>query len=44
MIGETPAAEGLRFLGYLVRPSAIGYVGKLSRQMAKRMAKELSAA
>ena len=44
VIGETPAAEGLRFLGYLVRPSAIGYVGKLSRRMAKRIAKELSAA
>ncbi len=44
VIGETPAAEGLRFLGYLVRPSAIGYVAKLSRRMAKRIAKELSAA
>ena len=44
VIGVTPAAEGLRFLGYLVRPSAIGYVAKLSRRMAKRIAKELSAA
>ncbi len=44
VIGVTPAAEGLRFLGYLVRPALIGYVGKLSRRMARRIAKELSAA
>ena len=44
VIGVTPAAEGLRFLGYLVRPSLIGYTGKLARRMAKRIAKELSAA
>ncbi len=44
VIGVTPAAKGLRFLGYLVRPSLIGYTGKLARRMAKRIAKELSAA
>jgi hypothetical protein len=43
VIGVTPAAKGLRFLGYLIRPSAIGYVGKLSSRMARRIAKELSA-
>jgi cation diffusion facilitator CzcD-associated flavoprotein CzcO len=43
-VGVTPAADGLRFLGYAVRPSAIGYAGKLSRRMAKRIARELSAA
>jgi hypothetical protein len=43
VIGEKPAAEGLRFLGYLIRPSFIGYIGKLSRRTAKRIAKELSA-
>lgn len=43
VIGVTPAAKGLRFLGYVIRPSAIGYVGKLSRRMARRIAKELSA-
>ena len=43
VIGEKPAAEGLRFLGYLIRPSFIGYIGKLSRRMAKRIDRELSA-
>ncbi|MGH3676356.1 MAG: flavin-containing monooxygenase [Mycobacterium sp.] len=43
VIGETPAAEGLRFLGYLVRPSVIGVCAKLSRRMAKRIDRELSA-
>lgn len=42
-IGVMPAADGLRFLGYLVRPSVIGYFGKLSRRMATRIATELSA-
>jgi cation diffusion facilitator CzcD-associated flavoprotein CzcO len=43
VIGERPAAEGLRFLGYLVRPSVIGVCAKLSRRMAKRIDRELSA-
>ena len=42
--GERPAAEGLRFIGYDVRPSLIGYMAKQSRRMAKRIARELSAA
>ena len=44
VIGETPAAEGLRFIGYDVRPSLIGYMAKQSKRMAKRIARELSAA
>ena len=43
VIGETPAAEGLRFLGYMIRPSVIGVFAKLSRRMAKRIDRELSA-
>jgi cation diffusion facilitator CzcD-associated flavoprotein CzcO len=43
-IGERPAAQGLRFIGYDVRPSLIGYMGKQSRRMAKRIARELSVA
>jgi cation diffusion facilitator CzcD-associated flavoprotein CzcO len=42
--GEQPAAPGLRFIGYDVRPSLIGYMAKQSRRMAKRIARELSAA
>jgi cation diffusion facilitator CzcD-associated flavoprotein CzcO len=42
--GERPAAEGLRFIGYDIRPSLIGYVAKQSKRMAKRIARELSAA
>ena len=41
--GERPAAEGLRFIGYDVRPSLIGYMAKQSKRMAKRIARELSA-
>jgi cation diffusion facilitator CzcD-associated flavoprotein CzcO len=43
VIGVKPAAEGLRFLGYLIRPSAIGAVARRSRRMAKRIDRELSA-
>ena len=43
VIGVKPAAEGLRFLGYMIRPSVIGVVAKMSRRMAKRIDRELSA-
>jgi cation diffusion facilitator CzcD-associated flavoprotein CzcO len=39
--GERPAADGLRFIGYDVRPSLIGYMAKQSKRMAKRIAAEL---
>jgi cation diffusion facilitator CzcD-associated flavoprotein CzcO len=42
-IGEAPAAEGLRFVGFLTRPSLIGYIGRQSKRIAKRIADELSA-
>jgi len=38
-----PAAKGLRFIGYDVRPSLIGYMAKQSKRMARRIASELSA-
>jgi hypothetical protein len=41
--GEVPAADGLRFIGFLSRPSLIGYVAKQSKGVAKRVAEELSA-
>ena len=43
-VGERPAATGLRFIGYDIRPSLIGYMAKQSKRMAKRIARELSAA
>jgi cation diffusion facilitator CzcD-associated flavoprotein CzcO len=41
--GVRPAAEGLRFIGYDIRPSLIGHMAKLSKRMAKRIARQLSA-
>ncbi|OBA99862.1 FAD-dependent oxidoreductase [Mycobacteriaceae bacterium 1482268.1] len=43
VMGETAAAPGLRFFGYLSRPSLIGYLGRQSRRVAKRIANELAA-
>jgi hypothetical protein len=42
-LAPVPAAEGLQFLGFLSRPSLIGYMGKQSKRMAKQIARELSA-
>ncbi|MDT5283159.1 MAG: hypothetical protein QOJ20_4354 [Mycobacterium sp.] len=44
VVGERPAAPGLRFLGYSTRPSLIGYMARQSKRMARRIALELSAA
>jgi cation diffusion facilitator CzcD-associated flavoprotein CzcO len=44
VVGDRPAAPGLRFLGYSTRPSLIGYMAKQSKRMARRIARELSAA
>jgi cation diffusion facilitator CzcD-associated flavoprotein CzcO len=44
VVGERPAAPGLRFLGYSTRPSLIGYMSKQSKRMARRIARELLAA
>jgi cation diffusion facilitator CzcD-associated flavoprotein CzcO len=40
---EVAAAAGLRFIGFLSRPSLIGYVARKSRRVAKRIVEELSA-
>jgi hypothetical protein len=44
VLAPVPAADGLWFLGFLARPSLIGYIAKQSKRMAKRIARELSAA
>lgn len=40
-VGETPAAPGLRFIGYVPRPGGIGYAAKQARRAAKAIAREL---
>jgi cation diffusion facilitator CzcD-associated flavoprotein CzcO len=42
-LAPVPAAPGLQFLGFLSRPSLIGYMGKQAMRMAKQIARELSA-
>jgi cation diffusion facilitator CzcD-associated flavoprotein CzcO len=41
VIGPRPAAEGLRFIGYLPRPGGLGYLGKEARRAAKAIRREL---
>jgi cation diffusion facilitator CzcD-associated flavoprotein CzcO len=38
--GERPAAPGLRFIGYLPRPGALGYWGKQAKRAAKAISRE----
>lgn len=40
-IGPRPAAEGLRFIGYLQRPGGLGYMGKEARRAARAIQREL---
>jgi cation diffusion facilitator CzcD-associated flavoprotein CzcO len=40
-IGPRPAAEGLRFIGYLPRPGGLGYMGKEARRAARAIRREL---
>ena len=42
VLAPAAAADGLRFLGFLIRPSLIGYVAKQSRRTAGRIADELA--
>jgi cation diffusion facilitator CzcD-associated flavoprotein CzcO len=42
--GATPAAPGLRFIGYVPRPGGLGYAGKESRRAARAIARELGRA
>jgi NADPH-dependent 2,4-dienoyl-CoA reductase/sulfur reductase-like enzyme len=37
--GDNPAAPGLWFIGFTARPSLIGFVGRQSRRLAKKIAK-----
>jgi cation diffusion facilitator CzcD-associated flavoprotein CzcO len=40
-VGAEPAAPGLRFLGYVPRPGAIGYAGKQAMRAARAIVREL---
>jgi cation diffusion facilitator CzcD-associated flavoprotein CzcO len=40
-VGEQPAAAGMRFLGYVPRPGALGYAAKQAKRVAKAIAREL---
>jgi cation diffusion facilitator CzcD-associated flavoprotein CzcO len=39
--GKQPAAAGLRFIGFVPRPSQIGFAAKQARHVAKAIAREL---
>lgn len=39
--GARPAADGLRFIGFVPRPSQIGYAAKQARRATKAIAREL---
>jgi cation diffusion facilitator CzcD-associated flavoprotein CzcO len=41
VLGPAQAAPGLRFVGFLPRPAAIGYTAKVARRAAKDIAREL---
>jgi cation diffusion facilitator CzcD-associated flavoprotein CzcO len=41
VIAPRPAAPGLRFAGYVLRPGGIGYMGKQARRSARAIAREL---
>jgi cation diffusion facilitator CzcD-associated flavoprotein CzcO len=41
VLAPRPAAPGLRFAGYVVRPGGIGYMGKQARRSARAIAREL---
>jgi cation diffusion facilitator CzcD-associated flavoprotein CzcO len=39
-VGEVPAAPGLRFIGYVPRPGALGYAAKQAKRAAKAISRE----
>jgi cation diffusion facilitator CzcD-associated flavoprotein CzcO len=41
VIAPRPAARGLRFAGFVVRPGGLGYMGKQARRSARAIAREL---
>ena len=42
-VDAQPAADGLRFLGYVPRPAQLGYAAKQAKRAAKAIARELRA-
>jgi len=42
VVGEHPAAPGLRFIGYVPRPGGLGYMAKQAKRAARAIATELS--
>ena len=42
-LAEIPAAPGLRFVGYITRPGALGYMGKQARRTARAIKREVAA-
>jgi hypothetical protein len=40
-LGEDPAADGLRFVGYVPRPGMLGYAAKEAKRAARAIAREL---
>ena len=43
-LGEQPTAPGLRFVGYVPRPGALGYMAKEAKRAAKVIKRELASA
>ncbi len=43
-LGTEPAAPGLRFIGYVPRPGALGYMAKEAKRVARAIARELRVA
>jgi cation diffusion facilitator CzcD-associated flavoprotein CzcO len=43
-VGEKPAAQGLRFAGYVPRPGQLGYMGREARRVARAIKRELRGA
>lgn len=39
--GKEPAADGLRFIGYVPRPGGLGYMGKEAKRAARAIVREL---
>lgn len=44
VVGAEPAADGLRFIGFVPRPGAIGYMAKEAKRAAKAISRELRTA
>ena len=40
-LAQRPAAPGMRFVGYVPRPGALGYMGKEATRAARAIAREL---